>query len=108
MFKQVKTIALIAVLASTAVAVSAANLPTNSSASSAGYSWSQGNFEKVVPLKDGSTLHTYKDGKMAVENAYGDAVSVPIGQAVQAMDGTSIVVSSNEVARLTQELHIHR
>lgn len=105
MFKSIKSVALIAVLAATAVAASASTQP---STASAGYSWNHGNFEKVVALKGGSTLHEYSDGKMAVESAFGKAVFKPIGQVVQAMDGSAITISSNEVSRLSSQLQGHR
>lgn len=105
MFKKIKSIALIAVLATTAVAASASVQKPNGTA---GFEWNHGNVEKVIALKDGSQLHEFNDGKMAVESPYGRAVFVPVGQVVQAMDGSTITVSSNEVARLTQELRIHR
>ena len=105
MFKSIKSVALIAVLVTTAVAASAS---TQTSPASAGYSWNHGNFEKVVALKDGSTLHEYSDGKMAVESSYGKAVFKPIGQVVQAMDGSAITICSNDVARLSSQLKLHR
>ncbi len=62
---------------------------------------------KSVPLKDGSTLHQFKDGKMAVENKYGNAVSVKAGSTVVAADGQSIQVTSNEIARLFNSIQSH-
>ena len=105
MFKSIKSVALIAVLVTTAVAASASS---QTSTASAGYSWNHGNFEKVVALKDGSTLHEYSDGKMAVESSFGKAVFKPIGEVVQAKNGSAITISSNELARLSGELRTHR
>ncbi len=108
MFKQIKSVALIAVLATTAVAASASIPMANTAAGAAGFAWNHGNFEKVVALKGGSSLHEFSDGKMALESPLGKVVSKPIGQVVQAMDGSAITISSNEVGRLSQELRTHR
>ena len=105
MFKSIKSAAFIAVMVTTAIAASAS---TPTAPTSAGYSWNHGNLEKLVSLKDGSTLHEYSDGKMAVESAFGKAVFKPIGEVVQAKDGSAITISSNELARLSGELRTHR
>ena len=105
MFTSIKSAALIAVLVTTAAAASAATAPTPGLAA---FNSNQGNYEKVIALKDGSSLHEYSDGKMALANAYGRAVSAPVGQVVQAIDGSAITISSNEVARLSDELRGHR
>ena len=105
MFKQIKSVALIAALITSAVAASASVQTANSST---GFEWNHGNFDKTIALKDGSRLHEFNDGKMAVESPYGKAVFVPVGQVVQGLDGRTITVNSNEVARLSQELRIHR
>ena len=62
---------------------------------------------KSVPLKDGSTLHQFKDGKMAVENKYGRAVRVKEGTTVVTADGKSIQVTSDEIARLSNSIQSH-
>lgn len=62
---------------------------------------------KSVPLKDGSTLHQFKDGKMAVENKYGRSVRVKEGTTVVAADGKSIPITSNEIARLSNSIQSH-
>ncbi|NDP63528.1 CopK family periplasmic copper-binding protein [Polaromonas sp.] len=107
MFKSIKSVALITILVTTAVAASASTQTTASLAAASGFSWNQGNFEKVVSLKDGSSLHEYSDGRMALESSYGRAVSKPVGQVVYAMDGSAITITSNEVARLSKQLRIH-
>lgn len=56
--------------------------------------------EKTIPMKDGGTLYVFKDGKMALGNKYGRAISMEVGQSLEAADGSKITVSSNEVARL--------
>lgn len=107
MFKSIKSVALLAVLVTTAVAASASAQTAIPSAASSGFSWNQGYFEKIVSLNDGSALHQYSDGKMALESAYGRAVSKPVGQVVHATDGSAITITSNEVARLSKALRIH-
>ncbi|WP_256081965.1 CopK family periplasmic copper-binding protein [Massilia sp. YIM B04103] len=51
-------------------------------------------------LKDGGTLHVFKDGKMALENKYGRAVSLRKGQVVETNDDRKIEVVGNEVGKL--------
>lgn len=107
MFKSIKSVALLAVLATTAVTASASAQTDTPSAASSGFSWNQGYFEKVVSLNDGSALHEYSDGKMALESACGRAVAKPVGQVVHTMDGSAITITSNEVARLSKALRVH-
>ena len=107
MFKSIKSVALLTVLATTALAANASVQTATPSGPSSGFSWNQGFFEKVVSLSDGSALHEYSDGKMALESAFGRAVAKPVGQVVHAMDGSAITITSNEVARLSKALRIH-
>ena len=58
--------------------------------------------EKSIQLKDGSTVHVFADGKMAMENNVGRAVYMEPGQIMQAKDGRQIAMNGNEVARLDQ------
>lgn len=58
--------------------------------------------EKSIQLKDGSTVHQFKDGKMAMEDKYGRAVRMNPGTSMTAKDGTSITMNGDEVARLSQ------
>ncbi|MGQ0599466.1 CopK family periplasmic copper-binding protein [Aquabacterium sp.] len=51
-------------------------------------------------LKDGGTLYIFKDGKMAKENKYGNAVYLKKGETQETVDGQKLVANSNEVARL--------
>ncbi len=53
-----------------------------------------------VPLKDGATLHVFRDGKMAKEDRYGRAVHLNSGEAVETADGRTLSTVGNEVARL--------
>lgn len=63
---------------------------------------------KSYELKDGSTLHVFKDGKMGMENQFGRAVSMKEGQTVEAKDGTKVTVKGNEVVRLHNALNKDR
>lgn len=63
---------------------------------------------KSYALKDGSTVHIFKDGKMGVENPFGRAVSVKEGQVLEAKDGTKITMRGNEVIRLDSALNRDR
>ena len=55
---------------------------------------------KLMPMRDGGTIYVFKDGKMAVGDKDGRAVSVEIGKMIETADGSKITMSSNEVARL--------
>jgi len=57
-----------------------------------------------VELRDGSTLHIFKDGKMAKEDAFGRAVYLKRGEVLAAKDGRQITAVGNEVARLERLL----
>ena len=56
--------------------------------------------DKLWRLKDGGTLYVFKDGKMALEDAYGRATFLKKGQVLETADGQKITATSNEVARL--------
>lgn len=64
--------------------------------------------EKSLQLKDGSTLYLFKDGKMAMEDKYGRAVRMKVGESMTTTDGKSIVITSDEVARLSQAIQLHQ
>lgn len=64
--------------------------------------------EKSVQLKDGSTVHQFKDGKMAMEDKYGRAVRMKVGENMTTTDGKSIAMNSDEVARLSQGIQSHQ
>jgi hypothetical protein len=55
---------------------------------------------EAVQLKDGSTLYTFKDGKMALEDKYGRATPIKKGQVLETKDGRTITQTGNESARL--------
>ena len=66
-----------------------------------------GQEEKSIQLKDGSTVHIFADGNMAMEDKFGRASYMAPGQPMQALDGKTIVMNGNEVARLDQLLSAH-
>lgn len=59
------------------------------------------NAQRMIPLKDGGTLYVFKDGKMAQESKYGRAQRMTIGQTLEAADGQKVMVTSDEVGRLS-------
>lgn len=57
--------------------------------------------EKQIQLKDGGGLVLYRDGKMAVEDRYGNpAWKIKRGDSVETASGEKTVVNSNETERL--------
>jgi len=63
--------------------------------------------EKSIQLRDGSTVHVFADGKMAMEDKFGRATYMAPGHAMETKDGKKIVMNGNEVARLDQLLSVH-
>jgi len=63
--------------------------------------------KQVIDLKDGSTAYVFDNGKMALENKFGYAVVVNPGTALQTVDGRSITMVGDEVARLDTLLRRH-
>jgi len=53
-----------------------------------------------IELKDGNFVNIYKDGKTAMENTFGHAVSMDPGQTMQARDGRTIKMEGNETLRI--------
>jgi hypothetical protein len=56
---------------------------------------------REVPLKDGTTLLIYKDGKMSHRDARGRVASMKDGAAMETRDGKVIMMKGNEVWRKT-------
>lgn len=52
------------------------------------------------PMKDGSTLRVFKDGKMVMEDSKGRPVKMKPGQVMEAKDGSKFMMVGNEVMRL--------
>lgn len=61
--------------------------------------------EKSLPLKDGSTVYVFKDGKMGMENKYGRVESMKAGHVMETKDGQKVIMIGNEVMRLDEVLH---
>lgn len=72
------------------------------------FAWDMSGVEKSVQLKDGSTVHQFKNGKMAMEDKYGRAVRMNTGESMTAKDGTTIIMNGDEVARLSDGIQLHR
>ena len=56
--------------------------------------------KQSIPLKDGTTLHILKDGKMAMEDKKGNPVSMKKDVVMETKDGTKIMMHGNELMRL--------
>lgn len=56
--------------------------------------------QKVIALKDGSTIYIFKDGKMAMEDKYGRATRMKKGVVMETKDGQKIMMHGDEVMRL--------
>ena len=57
--------------------------------------------KEAVALKDGSTVYVFSDGQMGMENPYGRVVLMQEGQEMATVDGKTIRMAGNEVARVT-------
>jgi hypothetical protein len=56
--------------------------------------------EQTIQMKDGSTLYIFKDGKMAMKNQYGRAVSMKEGEVMETKEGREVIMIGNQVAYL--------
>lgn len=56
--------------------------------------------EKSIPLKDGSTVYIFKDGKMGMEDKLGRTARMKEGEVMEAKDGQKIMMHGDEVMRL--------
>lgn len=56
--------------------------------------------EKMIELKDGSTVYIFKDGKMAMEDKLGRAVRMKKDVVMETKDGQKIIMHGDEVMRL--------
>ncbi|NMM12831.1 MAG: CopK family periplasmic copper-binding protein [Rhodoferax sp.] len=63
---------------------------------------------KSVQLKDGSTMHQFKDGKMSMEDKYGRAVRMKEGMTMETIDGKSVTMNGDEVGKLYGALQAHK
>lgn len=62
---------------------------------------------KEVPLKDGTTLLIYKDGKMAHRDNKGRVVQMKEGTQMVTKDGTVIKMIGNEIWRKTDREQLY-
>ncbi|MBI5920684.1 MAG: periplasmic Cu(I)/Cu(II)-binding protein CopK [Betaproteobacteria bacterium] len=62
--------------------------------------------QRSVQLKDASTVHIFKDGKMAMEDKYGRAVRMEPGHVMDAKNGEKITMHGDEVGRLASILFV--
>ena len=60
--------------------------------------------EKVIELKDGSTVYLFKDGKMAMEDKSGRAKRMDQDVVMETKDGQKIMMHGDEVMRLNSLL----
>lgn len=58
------------------------------------------NAEKIIEMKDGSTLYLFKDGKMAMEDKVGRAKRMDKDVVMETKDGQKIIMHGDEVSRL--------
>lgn len=56
-------------------------------------------------LKDGSTVYIFKDGKMGMEDKYGNTASMQPGHVMTTKDGKKIIMEGNELWRVQELLH---
>ena len=63
---------------------------------------------KSVPLKVGSTMHQFKDGKMSMEDKYGRAVRMKDGMTMETTEGKTVTMSGDEVQKLYQAIQEHK
>lgn len=59
---------------------------------------------KSTLLKDGSTVHQFQDGKMAMEDKFGRSVRMQNGASMETANGQAISMNGDEVARLAYYL----
>ena len=61
--------------------------------------------EKSIALKDGTTVHIFKDGKMGMEDRLGNVVNMKQGHPMEARNGQRIIMVGDEVSRLHAALY---
>lgn len=66
----------------------------------AAFALDHANIEKSIQLKDGSTVHIFKDGKMAMENPDGRPARMKEGHIMETKEGQKIMMKGDEVWRL--------
>ena len=63
-----------------------------------------GNVQKSYELKDGSTVHVFKDGKMGMEDKMGRAARMKDGHVMETKDGQKLMMKGDEVWRVEGKL----
>jgi hypothetical protein len=68
------------------------------------FSWAAGGDkgEQEIPLKDGTKLVIFKDGKMAMRDARGRPLGMKENHPMETKDGKIIMMRGNELWRKTQ------
>ena len=61
--------------------------------------------EKSYELKDGSTVHIFKDGKMGMEDKMGRAARMKEGHVMETKDGQKLMMKGDEVWRVEGKIH---
>jgi hypothetical protein len=56
--------------------------------------------QQTLNLKDGATLHFFRDSKMAKEDRFGRAAYLTKGEVLELADGRKLTAVDNEVGRL--------
>jgi hypothetical protein len=56
--------------------------------------------QQTLNLKDGATLHVFRDGKMAKEDRFGRVAYLTQGEVLELADGRTLTAVGNEVGRL--------
>jgi hypothetical protein len=56
--------------------------------------------QQTLPLKDGSTVYIFKDGKMSMEDKLGRVTRMQPGHVMETKDGQKIIMIGDEVSRL--------
>lgn len=57
--------------------------------------------QQIVPLKDGSAVYVFKDGKMGMEDKYGRATGMQPGEVMETTNGKKLTMVGNESARVS-------
>jgi len=65
----------------------------------------QAQIQKSIELKDGSTVHIFKDGKMGMEDKYGRPSYMESGHVMETKDGKRIIMNGNEIWRVDELLN---
>ena len=82
-------------------------IATLTTAAFSGFAMDNLPIQKSVALKDGSTVHVFKDGKMAMESPSGRAVYMNPNEVMTTKDGQTLVMNGNEVGALQQAIYRH-